>query len=87
MFVAYGGKDEFNTDAQVESFLYLCKHRGLRVDVAYDPEGRHSWKTAQRLLPTVLEWLGHHLAGLGPIDAAGNASTVTQASGVAAKRD
>jgi oxygen-independent coproporphyrinogen-3 oxidase len=34
LFVAYGGKDQFNLDAQVESFLYVAKCRGIGVAVA-----------------------------------------------------
>src|SRR2546421_3749127 len=33
--------DEFNIDAQVESFLYLCKFRQIYVGVSYDPNGHH----------------------------------------------
>ena len=29
-YVAYGGKDQFNIDAQVESFLYRAKQKGHR---------------------------------------------------------
>jgi S-formylglutathione hydrolase FrmB len=66
MFVAYGGKDEFNLDAQVESFLYLARCRGLTVGVAYDPKGRHNYATAARLFPEILNWLGPLLAPYSP---------------------
>ncbi len=66
MYVAYGGKDEFNIDAQVESFLYLAKFRGLTVDVGYDPYGRHNLKTAQKLLPGIIEWLAPRVAPYSP---------------------
>jgi S-formylglutathione hydrolase FrmB len=66
MFVAYSGKDEFNIDAQVESFLYLARCRGLTVKVAYDPNGRHSYGTAQRLFPDILKWLAPLLAPYSP---------------------
>ncbi len=46
MFVGYGGKDQFNIDAQVESFLYLAKCRGISVGVAYEPHGVHDTATA-----------------------------------------
>jgi S-formylglutathione hydrolase FrmB len=62
MFVAYAGKDEFNIDAQVESFLYLAKHRGLGVYVVYDPLGHHDAITGQKLLPPLLNWLAPRLA-------------------------
>lgn len=62
MFVAYAGKDEFNIDAQVESFLYLAKHRGLGVHVIYDPLGHHDAITSMKLLPHMLDWLAPRLA-------------------------
>ena len=56
LYIAYGGKDEFNIPAQVESFLYRAKERGLEVGVAYDPRGRHDEATGRRMLPGALEW-------------------------------
>src|SRR5262249_40442762 len=66
MYVAYGGKDEFNLDAQVESFLYRAKERGLGITVAYDPKGRHDAATAKRFFPGIVEWLGPRLAPYSP---------------------
>src|SRR5262245_52808104 len=63
MFVGYGGRDEFNIDAQVESFLYLARRRGLEVTVAYDPRGHHSLATGLRLFPDFARWLGPLLRG------------------------
>jgi hypothetical protein len=62
MYVAYGGRDEFNIDAQVESFLYLCKCRGICVGVGYEPKGRHDLKTARQLIPGIIDWLAVRLA-------------------------
>jgi S-formylglutathione hydrolase FrmB len=58
MFVAYGGRDEFNIAAQVESFLHVAHQRGLTVEVAYDPNGHHVPATAHRLFPDFVRWLG-----------------------------
>jgi hypothetical protein len=57
-YIAYGGQDEFNLDAQVESFLYVAKQRGVVVSVDHDPKGHHSVPTALRMLPKMIEWLG-----------------------------
>ncbi len=62
MYVAYGGKDQFNIDAQVESFLYRARQRGLTVTVGYSPRGRHNIHTARRLFPGMVEWLAPQLA-------------------------
>jgi hypothetical protein len=72
MFVAYGCKDEFNIDAQVESFLYLCKHRGIGLHVACDPNGRHDAETAMRFAPAIIDWLAERLA---PYSACGACAT------------
>jgi S-formylglutathione hydrolase FrmB len=66
MLVAYGGKDEFNVDAQVESFLYRSKEKGLAADVIYDPRGRHNAATALGFLPGVMEWLAARLEPFRP---------------------
>ncbi len=69
MYAAYGGQDEFNIDAQVESFLYLCKHRGIEIGVGHDPQGRHNLVTAQNLWPGIVRWLGPRLAPYSPASA------------------
>lgn len=61
MFVAYGGKDQFNLDAQVESFLHVARQRGLTVGVAYEPDGKHDFATAHKMIPQLLEWLAPRL--------------------------
>jgi S-formylglutathione hydrolase FrmB len=66
MFVGYGGEDEFNIDAQVESFLYLAKARGLSVAVAYEPHGHHDSVTASRLFRSMVEWLAPRLRPYAP---------------------
>jgi S-formylglutathione hydrolase FrmB len=66
LFIGYGGKDEFNIDAQIESFLFRAKQKGILVGVAYDPLGRHDVATAMRLLPAALEWLRPRLEPYAP---------------------
>ncbi len=66
MFVGYGGRDQFNVTAQVDSFLYVARQFGLAVAVEYDPRGRHDWPTARRLLPGAIDWLAGQLAPFGP---------------------
>jgi S-formylglutathione hydrolase FrmB len=56
LFVAYGGKDELNIAAQVESFLFRAQERGLTVGVAYDPNGRHDLATGLKLFPAIVDW-------------------------------
>jgi S-formylglutathione hydrolase FrmB len=66
MYVGYAGKDEFNIDAQVESFLYRARQKCLEVGVGYESAGRHNEKTALKLLPGMLEWLRPRLEPFSP---------------------
>jgi hypothetical protein len=66
MYVGYGGRDQFNIDAQVESFLYMARYRGLEVGVGYDPRGGHTLATASRLFDGIVDWLGPRIAQFSP---------------------
>lgn len=66
LYIAYGGKDQFNIDAQAESFLFRARERGITVGVGYDPEGKHDVATALRLMPGIFEWLAPRLAPYAP---------------------
>jgi S-formylglutathione hydrolase FrmB len=66
MYIGYGGEDEFNIDAQVESFLYRAKERGLTITVDHDPEGNHSFGTALGFFPSMIKWLAPRLAPYSP---------------------
>ena len=66
MFIGYAGRDEFNIDAQVESFLYYAKFKGLGVAVAYEPDGHHDAATAMKFMPALVRWLGPQLEPYAP---------------------
>jgi S-formylglutathione hydrolase FrmB len=57
LFVAYGGKDEFNIAAQCDSFLFRAKERGLQIGVEFDPNGRHDEPSVRRLFPEAMRWV------------------------------
>jgi len=65
MFVGYAGRDEYNLDAQCDSFLYFAKFRGLGVAVAFEPDGHHDAITAHKLAPAAIRWLGQQLESCG----------------------
>ena len=65
-FVAYAGKDEFNLDAQAESFLYRAAQKGIPVTVRYLPNGHHNTATGVKFLPDIIQWLGEKLANYWP---------------------
>jgi hypothetical protein len=66
MYVGWGAKDEYNIDAQVRSFLYLARERGLTVTAEVDPQGKHNMATGVRLFPGVIRWLAPQLAPYCP---------------------
>jgi S-formylglutathione hydrolase FrmB len=57
LYVGYGGQDEFNITAQVDSFLYRANERNLTIAVEFDPQGRHDEQSARRLIPGALRWI------------------------------
>lgn len=61
LYVAYGGRDEFNVKAQVDSFLYFAHLRGIDVTVDYDPCGRHDLASAMRQFPAAVRWASAHI--------------------------
>ncbi len=66
LFVAYGKKDQFNLDAQIESFLYVARCRGLTVTTRVDPRGKHGRPTALGFFDDVVDWLAPRLAPYSP---------------------
>lgn len=56
LYIAYGARDEFNVAAQVESFLYQARQRGVSVAVDRDPVGRHDLASGKRALPGAMHW-------------------------------
>ena len=66
MYIGYAGKDQFNIDAEVESFLYKAKERGLQITVDYEPRGRHGPLTALRLMPGITAFLKEYVGPYAP---------------------
>lgn len=57
MFIAYGGRDQFNGDAQNEHFVYRCRQRGIEPTVVRNPMGRHSRKTGMSFFDEFATWI------------------------------
>jgi pimeloyl-ACP methyl ester carboxylesterase len=66
LFIGYGLRDEFNIDAQVESFLYVAAQRGLTIATNVNPHGRHSMEDGKWHFDAVAAWLRPQLAPLCP---------------------
>jgi S-formylglutathione hydrolase FrmB len=58
LYIAYGCRDEFNVPAQVDSFVYAARQRGIELTVACDPHGKHDLTTGKRLMPGAIAWAG-----------------------------
>jgi S-formylglutathione hydrolase FrmB len=68
IYANYGGRDNFNFDAQVESFAWLAASKGIEVTLDRDPTGKHNLPYLRRNMQRTLLWLGQHL--LPPADPA-----------------
>lgn len=66
MFVAYGDKDEYHINEQVESFLTHAASRDLPVWVRRNPDGRHRWDYVNECLPDVFCAVGARLREVVP---------------------
>jgi Putative esterase len=61
IYANYGGRDNFNFDAQVESFAWLAGTRGIAVTLDRDPKGTHSFRYLKDNMGRTLIWLGQHI--------------------------
>jgi S-formylglutathione hydrolase FrmB len=66
MFIGYVGRDEFNVTAQVDSFLYFARMRGLEVTSVFHPDGHHSVQDAMSFAPDVFRWLTPRIGPYAP---------------------
>lgn len=60
-YVNYGGKDNYNFDAQAESFVYFARQRGIPIDIDVDPKGRHDLPYFNRNHALAYRWLARHI--------------------------
>jgi Putative esterase len=66
MFAGYGQFDEFNFDAQTESFAAIARGQGLTVQTVMIPNGKHDKETAMMLVPEFIKWLRPKLEPYSP---------------------
>jgi hypothetical protein len=66
LYLAYGGRDEFNVAAQVQSFAHRAAQLDIPVTVVCDPNGRHDRITGMRLLPGIADWASERVRKLAP---------------------
>ena len=61
IYVNYPGRDNFNFDAQAESFQWLAAQRGIEVTLVRDPEAAHRLSYFRNNMRPAFTWLGQHL--------------------------
>jgi S-formylglutathione hydrolase FrmB len=61
IYVNYPGRDNFNFDAQDESFEWVAAQRGIAVTLVRDPGATHSLPYIRTNSGPALIWLGQHL--------------------------
>jgi hypothetical protein len=61
IYIRYPKKDNFNFDAQIESFEWLAQSKGIKVAMQCDQEGRHVVSYFQDAMPSVWRWLAERL--------------------------
>jgi pimeloyl-ACP methyl ester carboxylesterase len=66
LFAGVGDRDEFNFDAQVDSFEYLAKQRGIGITTVKIPCGKHNKETGFRMLEPFQEWVRPRLEKYAP---------------------
>ncbi|MFM7541134.1 MAG: alpha/beta hydrolase [Planctomycetota bacterium] len=66
LYLAYGGRDEFNVAAQVQSFAHRAAQLDIPVTVVCDPAGRHDRITGMRLFPGIAAWASERVRKLAP---------------------
>jgi Putative esterase len=66
IYANYGGRDNFNFDAQVESFAWLAATKGIAVTLDRDPNGTHTFRSLRANMQRTLLWLGQHILPPSP---------------------
>jgi S-formylglutathione hydrolase FrmB len=66
IYVNYPGRDNFNFDAQAESFQWLAAQRGIEVTLVRDPDAAHRLSYFRDNIRPTFIWLGQHILPPAP---------------------
>jgi len=61
MYVNYPGRDNYNFDAQDQSFAWIAARRGVAVDLDQIPRGRHNLRYIEQAEIPAYRWIGRHV--------------------------
>lgn len=64
LFVHYAGRDNFNFDAQSESFIWLAEQAGVLPTVVVSPRARHSDEYFDEAVQDAYDWLARELTAV-----------------------
>lgn len=63
IFLAWGGKDNFNFDAQCESFVWLARQKGIEPTILFSPKADHSSEYCTWAQMRAFDWLASRVPG------------------------
>ena len=66
IYVNYPGRDNYNFDAQDQSFAWLAARRGVAVDLICVPRACHNLSYIEGAEPPAYQWLGRHILPPAP---------------------
>jgi len=61
IYINYAARDNFNFDAQDQSFQWLAAGKGITVTMVSDPKATHSLRYVRANLRPACIWLGQHI--------------------------
>ena len=61
IYIHYPGRDNYNFDAQDQSFAWLAARRGVAVELSQIPRGRHNLPYIEKAEPPAYLWLGRQI--------------------------
>lgn len=64
LFVHYAGRDNFNFDAQSQSFAWLAEQAGVKPTVVVSPRARHDDAYFDQAVRAAYDWLASELSAL-----------------------
>ncbi|MGL5097441.1 MAG: hypothetical protein ACRDD1_17775, partial [Planctomycetia bacterium] len=68
IYLHYPGFDNFNFDAQNESFAWLAARKGIHVELERDPTARHLNPYFRPNERSVFDWMGPRLPPPAPVE-------------------
>jgi len=66
IYVNYPGRDNYNFDAQDQSFAWIAARRGVAVELAEIPRGRHNLRYIELAEIPAYRWIGEHILPAAP---------------------